>query len=156
MCKDWKKELEEYIARATKKQHISDNFYIAVGSPEFKAKRSIIQKNMPVSKERVAKASATNKGKIRSEKSRANISAGRKGIKLAPLSKSHKANLSKALKGRPAPNKGVPQSAESNAKRSAANMGISHPKVTCPHCGQEGGARHLKRYHFDNCKLKRD
>lgn len=27
----------------------------------------------------------------------------------------------------------------------------SHKLVTCPHCGKEGGAHGMKRYHFDNC-----
>ncbi len=28
------------------------------------------------------------------------------------------------------------------------------PKLTCPHCGKEGGRNLMKRYHFDNCKSK--
>jgi hypothetical protein len=119
MCKDWKKELEEYIARIAKKQHISDKFLIAVASDEFKAKRSAIQKGKP----------AHNKGKP------------------------------SPLKGRPAHNKGILQSEETKAKRSAATKGrpgVPQPKLTCPHCGLEGGDRAMKRSHMDNCKLKRD
>lgn len=26
-------------------------------------------------------------------------------------------------------------------------------KIICPHCNKEGGLLHMKRYHFDNCKL---
>lgn len=34
---------------------------------------------------------------------------------------------------------------------------ISVPQtiVTCPNCGHEGGARAMKRWHFDNCKHKK-
>jgi hypothetical protein len=31
----------------------------------------------------------------------------------------------------------------------------NHPnkiQVTCPHCGKQGGAVNMRRYHFDNCK----
>lgn len=27
-------------------------------------------------------------------------------------------------------------------------------KIKCPHCGKEGGATNMKRYHFDRCKQK--
>jgi len=29
-----------------------------------------------------------------------------------------------------------------------------HALATCPHCGKEGGERIMKRWHFDNCKMK--
>jgi len=29
-----------------------------------------------------------------------------------------------------------------------------HDLATCPHCEKEGGERIMKRWHFDNCKLK--
>ena len=47
-----------------------------------------------------------------------------------------------------------PQSAEHIKNATAARTGVPHQKVTCPHCGQVGGARNMKRYHFDNCKMK--
>jgi len=34
------------------------------------------------------------------------------------------------------------------------NPNKNMPKVTCPHCGKEGGRNQMKRYHFDNCKQK--
>jgi hypothetical protein len=40
------------------------------------------------------------------------------------------------------------------AKMSAASLGKPKPRATCPHCGKEGGINGIKRYHFDNCKLK--
>jgi hypothetical protein len=30
----------------------------------------------------------------------------------------------------------------------------AHEVSTCPHCGKEGGVRSMKRWHFDNCKMK--
>ena len=57
--------------------------------------------------------------------------------------------------------KGKFQTAESNAKRSAANKGtppknkgISQTIDACPHCDRTGGRSLMKRWHFDNCKQK--
>ena len=48
-----------------------------------------------------------------------------------------------------------------NPKISAAVKGKSRPsykrgKLKCPHCGKEGDATAIKRWHFDNCKIKID
>lgn len=49
---------------------------------------------------------------------------------------------------------------ESNKRRAGEkrntykNKGIEQYKLTCPHCGIVGGYGALKRWHFDNCKLK--
>ena len=32
--------------------------------------------------------------------------------------------------------------------------GLKRPIIKCSHCGKEGGNNGMKRYHFDNCKLK--
>lgn len=133
MAKDWKKELEDYLARSAKKQHISDRRLIATASPEFKAKISARLKGIkkpPRSASHNANQSIAHKGQDRSEETRAKISATLTGIKRPPRSDLH------------------------SDKISAANMGITQPKVICPHCGTEGGARAMKRYHFDNCKFK--
>jgi hypothetical protein len=142
MSKDWKKELEEYIARATKKQHVSDKLIIALASTEHSAKISVAnkgKKKAPRTKDHLNKISNANTGKPLSEDHKARISAGRKGVKNSPRSESHSAKLSAANKGKPSPKKGVPKL-----------------KVICPHCGKEGGTNLMKRWHFDNCKLKRD
>jgi hypothetical protein len=39
---------------------------------------------------------------------------------------------------------------ESAKKRKRVGM----PKITCTHCKKVGGANIMKRYHFDNCKIK--
>jgi hypothetical protein len=33
--------------------------------------------------------------------------------------------------------------------------GVPKPKVTCPHCGKEGGRPQMIQYHFDKCKAKK-
>lgn len=40
------------------------------------------------------------------------------------------------------------------AARAEAQRGIPRKKVTCPHCGKEGGEGIMLRWHFDNCKHK--
>jgi hypothetical protein len=55
----------------------------------------------------------------------------------------HKENLSKAGIGRPV-------SEETKEKMRLKNS----IKFICPHCEKEGGGSAMKRYHFDNCKLK--
>ena len=52
-------------------------------------------------------------------------------------------------------NKGIPKSEEQ--KRKISETLKAHGKkeqVTCPHCQKEGGANAMKRWHFDNCKLR--
>ena len=142
MSKDWKKELEEYIARATKRQHISDNLIIAMADPAHKAKLSAAHKGRSQSAEHKEKVAAAKAGVPRTEKAKASIAAARTGI---PRSKETKAKLSAA-------NKGIPLSEDRKAKVSASLKSI--PKLTCPHCDLEGGAGAMKRHHFDNCKLK--
>jgi hypothetical protein len=34
------------------------------------------------------------------------------------------------------------------------NKGVSRKKITCPHCGKEGGEGLMHRWHFENCKNK--
>jgi hypothetical protein len=45
----------------------------------------------------------------------------------------------------------VAHSPESNKKRSAKLRGYKYKVLVCPHCGKEGGATSIKRWHFDNC-----
>lgn len=98
-----------------------------------------------------------------------------------PRTQEHCDNISKALKGRPAHNKGkkwTPEqkeqarlarladptirvgghpvgtklSEETKAKMKAYQS--SRPKVTCPHCNKTGGAVVMFRHHMDKCKFK--
>lgn len=57
---------------------------------------------------------------------------------------------------------GLKNSAESNERRSKSLIGIERhnlrgvpkPKLTCPHCGKEGGRPQMIQYHFEKCKHK--
>lgn len=43
---------------------------------------------------------------------------------------------------------------EVSEKISKAKLGISRPKLICPHCGKEGGTGNMQRWHFNNCRNK--
>ena len=43
---------------------------------------------------------------------------------------------------------------ETRKKMSESHKGIKQELIRCPHCKKLGGISLLKRYHFDNCKLK--
>lgn len=96
-------------------------------------------------------------------------------------------NISASLKGKLPWNVGIPmskeakekqslqklgkkQSAESNAKNSASNTGVSktlehraniskgkkgilQKQITCPYCNKSGGISVMKRHHFNRCPL---
>lgn len=61
---------------------------------------------------------------------------------------------------------GVPRSEETKRKVSVGNTGKKRtddfkqfrrkprPTVCCPHCSMIGSDNNMKRYHFDNCKLR--
>ena len=36
------------------------------------------------------------------------------------------------------------------------NKGVKQEIVICTHCNQTGGIRAMKRYHFDNCKMRKE
>lgn len=47
-------------------------------------------------------------------------------------------------------------SSESREKISQATKGIPKQKIMCPYCEIIGGEPQMKRWHFDNCKLKKE
>ena len=49
---------------------------------------------------------------------------------------------------------GKPQTEESKKKKSEAMKGMVRPRVECPNCGRVGAVNGMKRYHFENCKVK--
>jgi len=77
-------------------------------------------------------------------------------IRAKGLGKKHteefKKALSERLTGKQSLVKGIPQSKESNEKRSIAHKNI--PKVTCPHCSKAISPQNAKRWHLDNCSQK--
>lgn len=76
---------------------------------------------------------------------------GRKDLKLGPL-------LNQTDGGEGA--SGWIENAETRRKKADAHKGkkssqyrIPKPRVTCPHCGKEGGKPSMMRHHFDKCKF---
>ena len=64
-----------------------------------------------------------------------------------PMSEATKQKLRKSGLGRTF-------TSDAKQKMRASKLGIPKPKVTCTQCGLIGGINNMKRYHFDNCKLK--
>lgn len=54
------------------------------------------------------------------------------------------------------PSYGKKQSSEWRAKNSAAHIGKIKERSTCPHCNLEGGSGAMTRWHFSNCKFKKE
>lgn len=121
-------------------------------SPETRAKISASHIGMKASVETKARLSASHKG----------INTWSKGRKLSP---EHIQNIAKASTGRIQSQEhiekrlkahiGALRSDETKQAISAALLGktkgVLKPKVTCPHCGKEGGKPAMMRFHFDNC-----
>ena len=96
----------------------------------------------------------------------AKISASKTGMKRNPHSEETKVRMSIASKGKPKTKKhrdnmsisqkGNIKSLEHRDKLSIAQKGIPKGKqliLTCTHCSRTGG-NSMRRWHFDNCKLK--
>lgn len=119
-------------------------------SDETKRLLSIQQLGKPKSAAAILKRQQTRKknnkkigGWKHSEKHKQRMSSIMSGRK---QSLEHLANLSAVRKGKK-------QSPELIAKRAAA-LRKPQKKISCPYCGKIGGAAGMKRYHFENCKLK--
>ena len=105
------------------------------------------------SEESKRKTSEALKGKKLSEEHKRKISEAKRG---KPKSEETKRKISEAQKGKHEgennPMYGKKRSEETKRKISEALKGNPQPKTTCPHCGKEGGANTMKRWHFENCK----
>lgn len=118
-----------------------------------KDKRNLTAKQYEICRIACTKA---QKGIPKSEEHRKSMSKAHKGI---PLSKEHRKSLSKAISGVPKTGKcakGAKLSKKHRESMSKASKGVPKPLVTCPHCGKVGGNNIMKRYHFDNCKFKKE
>jgi len=109
-----------------------------------------------------------NKGMAWSDEIKQKVSLGVKKLWENPEYRDH---MSKAHKGQQSPMAGKKhniqslkrmseskigkkQSKETIEKRIKQLKGKTAPKLICPQCNQIGGAGAMKRWHFDNCKLK--
>ena len=123
------------------------------------------------SKETKLKMSLAKKGKIFSDEHKANLAKNHKGNTGKKFSAETKSKMSKAQLGENNGFYGKNHSNETKAKISAnsaskrenikakisASMKEAYSKETpivCPHCNKEGARRQMKRWHFENCKLK--
>jgi len=89
-----------------------------------------------------------NLGKKHSNKTKQKMADARSGKPIGPLTIDHRQKISNKLRGRV-------QTEEEKQARRLANLGKVQEKITCPHCGKEGGTGNMKRYHFDKCKEKK-
>lgn len=81
---------------------------------------------------------------------RARIAAAQLGRQRGPHSHEHRAKLSADHSGKRLPD-------EHRAKLSAAKRGTKrdpYTQTTCPHCGKVGAGGSMRRWHFNNCKVK--
>jgi len=70
------------------------------------------------------------------------------------ISDETKAKMSKVRKGKKITWDTKSNTPEANEKRSKKMSGIPKIKVSCPHCGKEGGLPQMNQWHLDNCKMK--
>ena len=118
-------------------------------SEETKAKMS-----KPKSEETKSKIRETKRGRKHTEETKAKMSKPKSEEAKAKMSQA-KQNVSIETRLKLSEsNKGKSKSEEHSAKMSeTANNRI---KVKCPHCEKESHISIMSRWHFDNCKLKKD
>ena len=105
-------------------QHNGDGKFTRIGIPGW-------NKGQILSDVHRAKIGVKSKGRIKSDEARKKISESKKGNKNwlgKHLSDDHKKKLSFVMK--------------------------ELPLITCPHCNKSMTMNNIKRWHFDNCKLK--
>jgi hypothetical protein len=108
------------------------------------------------------KISEAKRGKLATEATRLQMSIARRGI---PKTDDHRAAISKAHSGKNGiphtqatkeklsrAGLGRPCSEEAKKKLSMKLLGVPRNRLTCPHCGKDGGNSNMKRYHFENCR----
>ncbi len=92
--------------------------------------------------------SEKNKGKKKSDQMKQRLSQTNKGKKRKPFSQEWKDNMSKSKKGRKRTRKEIDEMIKTKT-------GMKYIKSVCPYCNFEGRGGNMKRYHFENCKLKK-
>jgi|APSaa5957512576_1039674.scaffolds.fasta_scaffold39312_2 hypothetical protein len=78
-------------------------------------------------------------------------------VKLRWLDSVYRTKCSNSAKRRPCNRKGVVLSDETKKRISASKKGKpikKHDIIKCPYCNKTGGQGSMKRWHFDNCKMK--
>ena len=125
---------------------------------ETRKKISEAQKGHIVSKETRKRISESNIGNYHTDASKQKMSESHKG---KILSEYHKQRISNATKNpsvetrykQGSGKRGKTLSAETKKKIGEANS-KPQKQIKCPHCNKVGGITNMKRYHYDNCKIK--
>jgi hypothetical protein len=120
-----------------------------------------------VTSETGERISIAKTGKKQTAEHRAAVSASRKG-QVSSMKGKKNPGLSLALKGKKQSEEHIERAAASrrgkpNPKVSIArkgqpskNKGIPQEKIICPHCHKVGGISSMSRWHFENCKHKKE
>jgi hypothetical protein len=109
------------------------------------SKSSIGKMHSTKTKEKMSKSHA---GRKNSEETKEKMSsAAKKRHQEHPLSAESIKSMKEKLTGRSV-------SDEVKNKISKTMKGKKRQIITCPHCGKSGANNLMKRYHFDNCKLR--
>jgi hypothetical protein len=119
--------------------------------------RTSPMKNRTHSEETKRKMSESHKGKVLSEETKRKMSEAQKQIERKQHSEETKRKMSESHMGLKGTMLGKQHSEETKRKMSEAHKGktIKQKIIKCPHCDTTGGSTNMKRYHFDNCKLKK-
>lgn len=115
----------------------------------------------PLPEETCKKISESLKGTVFTESRRTNIAIAQKGNKYGAGNKGkhrtaeEKENLRLKNTGQKRTEEQKKSLGGPKGKRGPnGRAGIPKVKISCPHCGQEGGEPQMKQWHFNNCKRK--
>ena len=93
-------------------------------------------------------------GRIMSLETKAKKRNAMLGKKLGPPSEESNVKRQNTMKGKSPSNKGKPRDRESIEKSRQSLLGHRYTKTECPYCNLIGASHAMKRFHFDNCKLR--
>lgn len=115
------------------------------------------RKHKKHSENSIEKMRLAKKGKVFTSQHKQNLKESHKGKHTGEknnfFGKQHseetKQKISKALSGKV-------RSTEFKKNLSELHKGKAKPKITCPNCKKTGGQPQMKRYHFENCKWRKN
>lgn len=114
-----------------------------------------VPENLQATRDHLCNLNKSRIGISLTQEHRDNISEGSKSR--GSVTEETRQRLSIALKGKPKSEVAKEAFRDGWEKRKANGKDGNNPfkeKVACPHCGKMGQVTCMKRWHFDNCKLK--